>query len=96
MKSILVLLLTLCAMTSCSSTDEPKQQSRLGKPLLGAPAGLCRAKLLDGGTITFCTLNNDQLLTLRSRDTVWFDVTTHTVSDTAINAEKAVLFSTNY
>ena len=53
------------------------------------------AKVLSDGTITYIKLNSLEVQTLHPRDTVFFDMQTHRLSDTGMYLQKAIIFSQN-
>lgn len=85
MKKIMLLLSVLATMfcTSCSMNKKYKYEAAL-EPLV-------RAKIVESGVITQCRLTSDQKWTLQSGDSVWLDVATHRIDDTARFTMKAVL-----
>ena len=56
---------------------------------------IVQVKVLSDGTMTYIKLNSLEVQALRPRDTVFFDLKTHRISDTGMYLQKAVISSQN-
>lgn len=83
MKKVIASALIIASLVSCTGT-----QNEIRKP---SPTPLVRVKVVENGTISHVVLTHEQKMTLRYRDTVWVDLATHTINDTAQYTMKAIL-----
>ena len=91
---IIMLIALIFELTSCNKVAQ-KPLPRPFKTIDCANTyGLTvRAKVLENNTITYCRLNMCQQITLHSTDTVWLDLSKHTINDTAENTMLVVLYN---
>jgi hypothetical protein len=86
MKTIIIMLIV--ALAACNHPDS--FESDLG--VQSDQDLIVRAKVVENNTITYCVLTPTERKAVRSGDTVWLDLGSHRINDTADNTMRAVLY----
>jgi hypothetical protein len=82
MKKLFFIFIALISLVACN--DEVYNQG------FGLIKNV-RAKVLENGTVTYCTLDDRKKEIYHPNDTVWLNLATHQIDDTSSNTMQVVL-----